>query len=70
MSQTKENKNETTDDLTKAKETQEQLRAAILLSVNLESDFKLYSYRILDPETFVETTKQRVEEYFKLSNIS
>lgn len=40
-----------------------ELQAAIMLAVDLESTFKLYSYRCLSPESFIERTKHLVDLY-------
>jgi hypothetical protein len=44
------------------KETGKQLSAGILLAVELESNFKLYSYRCIEPENYLE----RIDALIKL----
>jgi hypothetical protein len=41
-----------------------QLSAGILLAVELESNFKLYSYRCIEPENYL----QRVDQLIKVYN--
>jgi len=52
--------------ITKKEETQQgkNLSAGILLAVELESNFKLYSYRCIEPENFLE----RIDNLIKLYN--
>ena len=42
-----------------------QLAAAILLSVDIESNFKLYSYRVIDQEQFLQKQKDLVNFFNK-----
>lgn len=51
---------------TKAQKTEngKQLSAGILLAVELESNFKLYSYRCIEPENYLE----RIDELIKIYN--
>lgn len=51
-------------DLIEKKEQDEKLTACILAAVELESTFKLYSYRCMEPEVFIE----RCAEIIKASN--
>lgn len=46
-------------------ETIDQLKLgqAILLSVGMDSAFRLYSYRVLSPEAFLEQVDNLVKEY-------
>lgn len=41
------------------------LTAAILLSVEVESNFKLYSYRVVDPQNFMVRTRELIEVFLK-----
>lgn len=43
------------------KQQNAELQAAIMLAIDLESSFKLYSYRCLSPEAFIERTKHLVD---------
>jgi hypothetical protein len=40
-----------------------QLSAGILLAVELESNFKLYSYRCIEPENFLQRIDQLIKVY-------
>ncbi len=40
-----------------------QLSAGILLAVELESNFKLYSYRCIEPENYLERIDQLIKIY-------
>lgn len=56
-----------TKDLAIERRLVEQRRAAAInLCINLESHFKLYSYRIIEHEYFVQTIDEMVKEYSKL----
>tara|TARA_B110000879_G_C11170990_1_gene513567 strand:- start:1437 stop:1643 length:207 start_codon:yes stop_codon:yes gene_type:complete len=50
---------------TKDQETEngKQLSAGILLAVELESNFKLYSYRCIEPENYLERIDQLIKIY-------
>lgn len=41
----------------------DQVGEAILLALELERLFKVYSYRIIKPEAFLESVKSAVEDY-------
>lgn len=59
------------DDPITSKEAQEaQLSAAILLAVDMESAFKLFSYRIIDQQAYFERVDTLISLYQakKLSN--
>lgn len=43
------------------KTMQEQLTAAIFAAIDLEASFKLYSYRVIPPEVFIDRVKEQVE---------
>jgi hypothetical protein len=43
----------------------ETLSNAIFLAIELESNFKLYSFRVISPENFVERSKELIQ-MFKL----
>lgn len=51
----------------KDKELKTRLSAAIFLSIDLEANFKLYSYRILEPEIFVERLEELVSRYREIA---
>lgn len=53
---------------TKPEQIQEgkKLTAAILLTVELETNFKLYSYRCIEPKNFLERVDELVAIYKKL----
>lgn len=40
-----------------------QLSAGILLAVELESNFKLYSYRCIEPENYLQRIDQLIKVY-------
>ena len=50
---------------TEKQKTQEgkQLSAGILLAVELESNFKLYSYRCIEPENYLQRIDQLIKVY-------
>ncbi len=45
------------------KQDGQQLSAGILLAVELESNFKLYSYRCIEPENFLERIDNLIKIY-------
>ena len=53
---------------TKTEQIQEgkKLSAAILLTVELETNFKLYSYRCIEPKNFMERVDELVSIYKKI----
>lgn len=53
------------DDKQKITKEQAQLSGAIGLSVEVESNFKLFSYRIIDQTTFISRIDELVEFYLK-----
>lgn len=42
---------------------QAKLRSAIMLSIDLDGAFRLYSFRCIGPEAFIERTNNLVETY-------
>lgn len=55
---------------TKNEKVQEgkQLSAGILLAVELESNFKLYSYRCIEPENFLQRIDELIKVYDSIRN--
>ncbi len=51
------------DDKKKQNEKQTQISGAIGLSVEMESNFKLFSYRIIDQEVFISRIDELVQFY-------
>lgn len=56
---------QTPDELTEQKKRQERLAACIKLAVNIESAFKLFSYRVLDVETFIDEVEKETDHWNK-----
>lgn len=48
-------------DLIEKKLQDEKLSASIMLCVNLESTFKLFSYRVIEPEVFLSECLRAIE---------
>lgn len=64
MSQTKTTQDKTlNDEVTNKDFVNKHLGNAIMLSIDLESSFKLYSFRVITPETFIARTKELVEQF-------
>ncbi len=53
------------DKTVKLTQAEREKSSAIMLSINLESAFKLYSYRIISHEQFVSQTKELVSLFTK-----
>lgn len=60
MSNQTENTTTPNDEVNKKDFVNKHLPQAIMLAVELESAFKLYSYRILTPEQFIARTNELV----------
>jgi hypothetical protein len=60
-SQNTENEEVTT--LTSDQKQNEKLSKAIMLSVDLESNFRLYSYRCISPQDFINRINMLIELY-------
>lgn len=62
---TMDGKNVLSDDKKKLDDEQKQLSKAIAISVEIESNFKLLSYRIIDQKVFVSKIDELIEFYKK-----
>ena len=49
------------NDPIQVKENNEKLSACIRLALNLDNLFKLYSYRIIEPEIFTESVLEEID---------
>lgn len=56
------------DDKQKQDKQMAKLSAAIGVAVEMESNFKLFSYRIIDQETYISKVDELVEFYQKKNN--
>jgi hypothetical protein len=56
---------EQVDNIISNSQKSETLSNAIFLAIELESNFKLYSYRVISPQNFVERSKELIQ-MFKL----
>lgn len=52
-----------TDDKQAQKQKDEKLSKAITLAVEMESSFKLFSYRIIDPQVFISRVDELLNFY-------
>lgn len=48
---------------TKLTKEEANLSAAVMLAIELDSNFKLYSYRIIGADQFIEKTKELIQFY-------
>lgn len=55
------------DDLAEQKTKQALLSSAISLHLKLDQSFKLFSFRIINPETFIESVKTDAMDWFEES---
>lgn len=61
----KQTSTQTPDALTEQKKREERLAACIKLAINVESAFKLFSYRVIGVDTFIEEVGKETEQWNK-----
>jgi hypothetical protein len=57
--------NEEVQELPSTRETDRELSKAIIVSLDIEQNFKLYSYRIISPDEFIRRVSELTDFYKK-----